>query len=252
MTADGSRKRLDVLLCEKGLTPSRERARALIMAGKILVNDHPVDKPGTRISPDATILVKEDLPYVSRGGLKLEAAIKKLNLDIHEKVCLDIGASTGGFTDCLLQFGAAKVFAVDVGYGQLAWKLRQDPRVEAIERTNVRSLETDRIKTQVDIAVIDVSFISLKIVIPCVTKFLRSNGMIIALIKPQFEVGKDNVGKGGVIRDPDLHESVIADLCAFCTGMGLFPGVVIPSPITGPKGNREFLLPLRLAEAWPA
>ncbi|MFZ5571169.1 MAG: TlyA family RNA methyltransferase [Thermodesulfobacteriota bacterium] len=247
MNAAGNRQRLDILLCEKGLTQSRERARALIMEGKILVNDQPVNKPGTRVSPDDTLIVKEDLPYVSRGGLKLEAAIRQLHLDVRDKVCMDIGASTGGFTDCLLQSGARRVFAVDVGYGQLAWKLRQDPRVVIMERTNIRALPPESITEIVDIAVIDVSFISLKIVIPCAVRFLRpDSGRIIALIKPQFEVGKNKIGKGGVVRDPVLQEAVIADIVSFCAGIGLDSGEVIPSPITGPKGNREFLLPLVL------
>lgn len=248
MSSEISHRRLDVLLHEKGLVQSRERARALIMSGKVMVNDQMIDKPGIRVSSDANLIVKEDMPYVSRGGLKLEAAINNFHLDPRGRICLDVGASTGGFTDCLLQHGAEKVFSVDVGYGQLAWKLRQNPRVVVIERTNIRSMSPDRIDGPIDIAVIDVSFISLKIVIPCVIKLLGPDSRILALIKPQFEVGKAKVGKGGVVRDPALHREVIADISSFCEQIGLVTGGVIPSPILGPKGNQEFLLFMALKE----
>ena len=237
------KRRLDLLLVEKGLAPSRQRARAMIMAGKILVNNQPAAKAGTLVARDDHIELKgEDIPYVSRGGLKLEGALNELSLHIADCTCLDVGASTGGFTDCLLQNGAARVYAVDVGYGQLAWKLRQDPRVVVIERTNIRHMPVEAIPEAVDIATIDVSFISLKIVVPAVMAFLKEEGFLLALIKPQFEVGKDQVGKGGVVRDPKLHDRVIEDLSSFFTGTGLSCENVIPSPILGPKGNREFFI----------
>jgi len=240
------KRRLDLLLVEKGLAPSRQRARAMIMAGKILVNNQPAAKAGTLVARDDHIELKgEDIPYVSRGGLKLEGALNELSLNIADCTCLDVGASTGGFTDCLLQNGAARVYAVDVGYGQLAWKLRQDPRVVAIDRTNIRHMPFEMIPEAVDIATIDVSFISLKIVVPAVMAFLKEKGFVLALIKPQFEVGKGQVGKGGVVRDHKLHDRVIEDLSSFFTGTGLLCENVIPSPILGPKGNREFFILLR-------
>lgn len=239
--------RLDLLIVEKGLASSRQRARALIMAGKVLVNHQPIEKPGTLIhSQDNIILKGKDINYVSRGGLKLEKAIQVLKTDITGFVCLDVGASTGGFTDCLLQHGASRVFAVDVGYGQLAWKLRQDPRVVVIERTNIRRMPAEILPQRVDLVTIDVSFISLKIVVPAVLKFMKKNAPIIALIKPQFEVGKDLVGKGGVVKDPALHAEVIEDLSVFFSKTGLSKGFVIPSPIFGPKGNKEFIISLKL------
>lgn len=240
-----TKNRLDMLIVEKGLCESRQRAQALIMAGHVFVDSVKVDKPGTKIAEKAQIHLKcDDFPYVSRGALKLENALKYLEIDIHNDVCLDVGASTGGFTDCLLQFGAAKVFAVDVGYGQLAWKLRQDPRVISMERTNIRYLSRDSISDPIDLATIDTSFISLKLVVPAVLGFLKENARILALIKPQFEVGKGRVGKGGVVRDPHLHEEVIDDLTSFFKGMNLETEAVIPSPILGPKGNREFIISL--------
>jgi len=238
--------RLDRLLVERGLAPSRQRARAMIMAGKILVNKLPADKAGFLVSNKDSIELKgKDIPYVSRGGLKLEAALHSLDLNIEGCICLDVGASTGGFSDCLLQHGAARVYAVDVGYGQLAWKLRQDPRVVVIERTNIRNMPTEVISEPVDLATIDVSFISLKIVVPSAAAFLKKDAQILALIKPQFEVGKDRVGKGGVVRDAKLHNRVIENLSAFFSEFGLSCGPVIPSPILGPKGNREFFILLR-------
>lgn len=240
------RKRLDILLVEKGLCESRQRAQALIMTGKVFVNNAIIDKPGTNVFEDADIDVRaSDFPYVSRGALKLENALKYLEIDIHNDVCLDVGASTGGFTDCLLQFGAAKVYAVDVGYGQLAWKLRQDPRVIAIERTNIRHMPDSMIVEKIDLATIDTSFISLKIVVPSVLRFLGEQARILALIKPQFEVGKGRVGKGGVVRDTQLHDEVIQDLSSFFSDLGLEKEAVIPSPILGPKGNKEFIISLK-------
>jgi 23S rRNA (cytidine1920-2'-O)/16S rRNA (cytidine1409-2'-O)-methyltransferase len=239
-------KRLDIVLLEKRLVSSRHRAKGLIMAGKILVNDELIDKPGRQIPEDAVVTVKEDLPFVSRGGLKLQAAIETWHIDANDAICMDVGASTGGFTDCLLMNGARKVYAVDVGYGQLAWKLRQDDRVVTIERTNIRHLPTDIIPDPIDIATIDVSFISLKKVVPRVLAFMRSAGVILALIKPQFEVGKGQVGKGGVVRDPEQHDAVVRDLTTYFGHQDLSPGPVIPSPILGPKGNREFIIHLQV------
>lgn len=240
-----TKQRLDMLLVEKGICESRQKAQALIMAGHVSADSVKIDKPGTKISENALINVKTDeLAYVSRGALKLENALKSLDINVTNKVCLDVGASTGGFTDCLLQAGAAKVYAVDVGYGQLAWKLRQDPRVVSMERTNIRYLSKDSIEEQIDLATIDTSFISLKIVVPSVVDFLKEEARVLALIKPQFEVGKNRVGKGGVVRDPALHEEVIKDLSLFFNDMGIETEGVVPSPILGPKGNREFIISL--------
>jgi 23S rRNA (cytidine1920-2'-O)/16S rRNA (cytidine1409-2'-O)-methyltransferase len=242
-----TKKRLDHLVLEKDLAPSRQRAQALIMAGKVLVDGVLVDKPGTSVSIDADISVKgENLAYVSRGGLKLAGALEALKISVKDLVCLDIGASTGGFTDCLLQHGAAKVYAVDVGYGQLAWRLRQNGRVIVIERTNIRHMPADRIPEAADLATIDVSFISLRLVVPAVLKFLKPGGRILALIKPQFEVGKGKVGKGGVVKDAKLRESVVSGLIEFFSQLGLTCGTVVPSSILGPKGNQEYILPLTL------
>ena len=234
------------MLVAKGLAQSRQRSQAMIMAGKVLVNDRPVDKPGFYVSPGDTVELKgNDIPYVSRGGLKLEAALQKFQLDVTESICIDVGASTGGFTDCLLQRGAERVYAVDVGYGQLAWKLRQDPRVIVIERTNIRHMAADTIPAPVDLVTIDVSFISLKIVVPVIVKFLKPDASILALIKPQFEVGKSQVGKGGVVRNPELHQQVIEDLSDFFGSIKLTPQSVCPSPLLGPKGNHEFFIFLK-------
>ncbi len=238
-----NRKRLDLLIAERRIAPSRQRARAMIMAGKILVNNQPVDKAGFLVSATDTIVLKEkDIPYVSRGGLKLEGALQALDLIVEGFRCLDVGASTGGFTDCLLQHGASRIYAVDVGYGQLAWKLRQDPRVTVIERTNIRHMSADVIAEPVDLVTVDVSFISLKIVIPAVISFIGRDARILALIKPQFEVGKNQVGKGGVVRDVTLHKGVIETLSAFFQTEGLVLGRILPSPILGPKGNREYFI----------
>jgi len=234
--------RLDLLVVEKGLAKTRQRAQARIMAGQVLVDGIPRDKPGAQVNPEAVVALKgEDLPYVSRGGLKLEAGLRATGLDINGFTCLDVGASTGGFTDCLLQHGAARVYAVDVGYGQLAWSLRKDPRVTVIERTNIRHLPREALDAAVDLVTIDTAFISLKIVVPAVLKFMQPQAAILALIKPQFEVGKGQVGKGGVVRDQAQHEQVIAELTDFFNNINLITKTVVPSPIQGPKRNREFI-----------
>ncbi len=237
--------RLDILLVERKLAGSRQRAKALIMAGQVLVDGVPVDKPGTRIAIDSQVVVRgNDHPYVSRGGLKLAAALQHWDVEVEGAVCMDVGASTGGFTDCLLQHGAKIVFAVDVGYGQLAWPLRQDRRVVVLERTNIRHLDPAVITLPIELAVIDVSFISLKLVVPKVLELLHPRGRIIALVKPQFEVGKGQVGKGGVVRDPGLHQKVLGELEKFFEDLGLEWQAVIESPIRGPKGNKEYLASL--------
>jgi len=237
------KQRLDMLVLKKGLAQTRSRAISLIMAGKVLVNKMPACKPETLASSSDNIIIKgNDLPYVGRGGLKLEKALKSFDICVKDYICLDIGASTGGFTDCLLQKGAKKVFAVDVGYGQLAWKLRQDPRVIVVERTNIRYMTLDVIPVPVDLVTIDVSFISLKIVVPAVLKFIKKNGAIIALIKPQFEVEKGKTGKDGIVRDHNLHQDVISTLTEFFIKQGLTFSPVISSPIRGAKGNKEFLI----------
>jgi len=238
--------RLDLFIVKKGLAPTRQRARALIMAGKVLVDHQPAEKPGILVYEEDDVTLKgTDIDYVSRGGLKLEKALQVLDTDIAGFTCLDVGASTGGFTDCLLQHGAIRVYAVDVGYGQLAWKLRQDPRVVVMERTNIRHMPIDDLPQPVDLVTIDVSFISLKIVVPAVLKFMKEDARILALIKPQFEVGKGLVGKGGVVRDPTLHSKVVEDLTAYFSHRDLATEFVIPSPILGPKGNKEFVISLK-------
>lgn len=241
MPAD--RKRLDLVMTERGLAPSRERARALIMAGAVRVEGVPADKPGRMVAETQRVEVSGgDLQYVSRGGLKLEAALDGYALNAAGWVCLDVGASTGGFTDCLLQRGAARVYAVDVGYGQLAWKLRQDPRVILIERTNIRRLDPARVPEAVDLITIDVAFISLKLVVPAVLRFRKPGALILPLVKPQFEVGRGEVGKGGVVRDPARHARVLAELARCFSDLGLSCSAPLPSSILGPKGNREFFM----------
>lgn len=236
------KKRLDQLMVVRNIAPSRERARALITAGSVLVNGLPAAKPATLVTTQSTITLKtEDFPYVSRGGLKMEKALQAFSVNPKDAVCLDIGASTGGFTDCLLQYGARKVYAVDVGYGQLAWKLRQDERVIVIERTNARHIRPDKIPEKVNYVTIDVSFISLRLIIPAVLPLMQPEAGIIALIKPQFEVGKGQVGKGGVVKDSRLHRDVIISLRKFFESLSLQYQGDIPSPILGPKGNKEFL-----------
>jgi 23S rRNA (cytidine1920-2'-O)/16S rRNA (cytidine1409-2'-O)-methyltransferase len=239
-----TKKRLDKLLVEKGLVKSRERAKALIMAGKVLVNGRVVDKAGAPVSPDARIEIKgEDIPYVSRGGLKLETAIRAFDLDVKGFTCLDVGASTGGFTDCLLKHGAKKVYAVDVGRGQLDWKLRNDPRVISVEGFNARYLTEKEVPEKVDLVVIDVSFISLTKILPVVKQFLKPGGKIVALIKPQFELTKREVDRGkGVIKDPSLHKKAIEKILNFSKEMGLYPENLTLSRPRGPKGNKEFLV----------
>ena len=240
------KERLDKLLLDRGLASSRERARGFIMAGQVVVNDHVADKAGQLVAMDADIRLKGDiLPYVSRGGLKLQKALDEFGIDVAGMVVLDVGASTGGFTDCLLQRGATKVYAVDVGYGQLAWKLRQDHRVVNIEKTNIRYLTKDKLAELPDFAVIDASFISLDKVLPSTLSLLKEEGELVALIKPQFEVGRGEVGKGGVVRDPAKHREVIHGVQALAESLSLEVCGVTESPILGPKGNREFLIYLR-------
>ncbi len=235
----GGKERLDKLLVEQGLVESREKAQALIMAGQVLVNGQRVDKPGKRVPRGATITLKEKLPYVSRGGYKLAAMLDHLQLDVKGWICADIGASTGGFTDVLLQRGARRVYAIDVGYGQLAWKLRQDPRVVVMERTNVRYLST--LPEPVDLVTIDVSFIGLHLVLPVAVRFLRDEGWVIALIKPQFEAGPKQVGKGGIVRDTEVHRQVLRRVLSHARELDLGLAALIPSPIRGTEGNVEFL-----------
>jgi 23S rRNA (cytidine1920-2'-O)/16S rRNA (cytidine1409-2'-O)-methyltransferase len=238
--------RLDCLLVARGLAKSRERAQALILAGAVMVDDRTADKAGSAILSDAKIRIRgEENPYVSRGGLKLRGALDTFGISVRGLVALDVGASTGGFTDCLLQAGAAKVYAIDVGYGQLAWKLREDPRVICIERTNIRHYDGSSISDGIDIAVIDASFISLRLVIPPVLRLIKHGAIILALVKPQFEVGKGEVGKRGVVRDPALHERVLAETASFCRELGLDVLASCASPLTGPAGNREFFFCLK-------
>jgi 23S rRNA (cytidine1920-2'-O)/16S rRNA (cytidine1409-2'-O)-methyltransferase len=234
---------LDVLLAERGLVASREQARRLIMAGAVVVNEQRLDKPGALVDAAATLRVKDVArsPYVSRGGHKLAAALRAFGLEVQGAVALDVGASTGGFTDCLLQHGAAKVFAVDVGYGQLAWSLRQDPRVVNLERQNIRTLDPNALTETPTLAVIDASFISLTLVMPPVLALIAPRSTVVALIKPQFEVGKGRVGKGGVVRDPALHAEVVDRLRALAEEWHVEVKGVVESPLLGPKGNKEFL-----------
>ncbi len=237
------KERLDVLVVERGLAESRTRAQALILAGQVVVDDQRIDKPGTRVAVDAELRLKgEVLRYVSRGGLKLEGALEHFQLDVTGAVCADIGASTGGFTDCLLQRGAVKVHAIDVGYGQLHEKLRRDPRVISRERVNARHLTDDDLPEPVSVIVIDVSFISLTLVLPPVLPRLLEGGVLVALVKPQFEVGPANIDKGGVVRDAVARQQSIDDITAFVRAQGLTVRGVIDSPIAGPAGNVEALL----------
>ena len=233
------KERLDLLLVQRGLADSLQRAQGLIMAAQVAVNGQTVDKPGTRVPRDADLAILSRLPYVSRGGLKLAAALDSFLIDVEGWVAADVGASTGGFTDCLLQRGSARLYAIDVGYGQLAWKLRQDPRVVVMDRTNARYLES--LPEALDLATIDVSFISLTLVLPVVIGWLRPGGQIVALVKPQFEAGREQVGKGGVIRDPAIHRAVLESVTGWAETRGLDLMGLIRSPITGPAGNVEFL-----------
>ena len=238
-----SKIRLDQLVFEKGYAPSREKARALIMSGCVFLDGQRADKTGQQVSPDADPDVRShELPFVSRGGYKLDKAIRVFGIDPTGKTCIDCGASTGGFTDVLLQHGAAKVYAVDVGYGQLAWKLREDPRVICLERTNLRYVTEEQIPEKLDLAVCDVSFISLRLVMPAVAKLLKPGAEIMCLIKPQFEAGRELVGKKGVVRDSAVHEQVIRGILDFMPTIGFSVYALDYSPITGPEGNIEFLL----------
>ena len=239
--------RLDSILVQKGLAPTRNKAQAIIIAGEVLVNGQRKDKPGTKVAPEAEIKVtSKPHPFVGRGGQKLAHALEQFQIDPKDRICMDVGASTGGFTDCLLQKGAKLVYAIDVGYGQLDWKLRNDPRVKVLERTNIRKLEPGSLKPAPSLAVIDTSFISLKIVVPAVLNHLDKNGFIIALIKPQFEVGKNHVGKGGIVKDPALHDLVIKELSDFFVKeLSLTIEGIVQSPILGAKGNKEFLIGLK-------
>lgn len=240
------KERLDKLLVDQGLAQSRERARALILAGKVIVDDHRVDKAGVRFDPEVELRIKGgDIPYVSRGGLKLEKALQEFPVDPTGRVAIDVGASTGGFTDCLLQHGAVRVFAVDVGYGQLAWRLREDKRVVNLERCNIRNLTSGELEVRPSLAVIDASFISLSKVLPNTLDLLDDEAEVLALIKPQFEVGRGMVGKGGVVRDVDLQQQVVEEIKALAITLGCQVGGVTESPILGPKGNREFLIYLQ-------
>ena len=237
------KERLDILLVEKGICESREKAKTNIMAGLIFVDGQRVDKAGEKVKVDADIVFKgEKLKYVSRGGLKLEKAMKTFGIDLTDKVCMDIGASTGGFTDCMLQNNASKVFAVDVGYGQFAWKLRTDERVVCMEKTNIRYVTPEDIGVALDFASIDVSFISLRTIMPAVKALLGDKGEVVALIKPQFEAGRDKVGKKGVVRDKEVHLEVINTIINFLIENELKVLGLSYSPIKGPEGNREYLV----------
>lgn len=235
--------RLDRLLVDRGIAPTRERARAIILAGIVMVDGGRVDKAATLVAPDAEIRLRgEDHPYVSRGGVKLRGALDHFGIDVTGLVALDVGASTGGFTDCLLQAGARKVYAVDVGYGQFAWKLRKDERVVLFEKTNIRFFDGRGIDDPIDIATVDTSFISLKLVLPRVVSLVSEKSKILALIKPQFEVGKGEVGRKGVVADPAVHERVIEGIAEFCRGLRLKVEGTCESPLPGPAGNREFFI----------
>ena len=246
MRVVSKRERLDKLLVDRGTIGSRERARRLVMAGAVRVGDRVVDKPGALVAADAHIEVTaDDIPYVSRGGLKLAGALDAFGTPVAGRIVLDVGASTGGFTDCVLQRGARAVIAVDVGYGQFAWSLRNDPRVTLLERTNVRGLAAAALPAIPDLAVIDVSFISLRVVLPAVAALLPPGADIVALVKPQFEVGKGMVGGGGVVRDPALHAEAVGAVRECARELGLIAIGECESPLQGPKGNREFFLALR-------
>jgi len=235
------RRRIDLLVVELGLADSREKARALILAGQVLVDGQKIDKPGRAVPAAAAVELAARPPYVSRGGLKLQAALDGFRIDVCGKVCLDVGASTGGFTDCLLQRGAARVHAVDVGLGQLDWKLRTDPRVVLHEGLNARYLRPADIGELVDLAVCDVSFISVTLILPVLPPLLHETGEMVILVKPQFEVGRGQVGKGGIVRDAELHRAACARVKKAVERLG-FRGSILDSPVLGAEGNREFLL----------
>lgn len=241
-----TRERIDKVLVERGLAESRTRAQALIFAGQVLVREQRIDKPGQLIDPNDDIRIKgETLRYASRGGLKLEAALREFKISPEGKNCIDVGASTGGFTDCLLQHGAARVWAIDVGHNQIVWRLRQDPRVVVREGVNARNLSPDQFPVRFDVATIDVSFISLAKVLPAVRECLKEGADLIALIKPQFEVGKGEVGRGGIVTDPAKHQRVLDEIRCAALEVGLSPAGLIESPILGAEGNREFLMHLK-------
>lgn len=244
------KERVDVLLVERGFYETREKAKAAVMAGLVIVGNERCDKPGTKVAEDVAITVKGEIhPYVSRGGLKLEKALRTFGIDLTGKVMMDIGASTGGFTDCALQHGARMVYAIDVGYGQLAWSLRQDDRVVVMERTNFRHMNPDEFEHEKpDAASIDVSFISLRLILPVLYQFLKPGGEVLALVKPQFEAGKENVGKNGIVRDPEIHKAVLQNIGSFAKDLGFQIRGVSYSPITGGEGNIEFLLYLQKEE----
>ena len=244
--------RLDQLLTDRGLASSREKAKARIMAGDVFVSGRRIDKPGTAVDPEKEIEVRgEACPYVSRGGLKLEKALRVFPVDPAGRICLDCGASTGGFTDVLLQNGAAKVYAVDVGYGQLAWSLRNDERVINLERTNARTLTAEQIPEPIDLVVMDLAFISVRLVLPAVLPLLKAEGEVLCLLKPQFEAGRDKVGKKGVVRDEKVHLEVLRDFLDFAPGAGFTAMGADFSPIRGPEGNIEYLVWLKKG-AWEA
>ena len=240
------KKRLDVYLTEQGLCETRQKAQAHIMAGEVFVNGQKADKPGWMLKDsDKVELRGEKLPFVSRGGLKLQKAMGEFDITLADKICMDVGASTGGFTDCMLQCGASHVYSIDVGYGQLAWKLRTDSRVTNLERTNIRYLTKEQMPDLIDFTSIDVSFISLGLVLPVVYQFLRAGGQCVALIKPQFEAGKENVGKKGVVRDPSVHAQVINKVLQLAQELHFTVKGITFSPVKGPEGNIEYLLYLQ-------
>jgi 23S rRNA (cytidine1920-2'-O)/16S rRNA (cytidine1409-2'-O)-methyltransferase len=240
------RIRLDALLVDRGLAQSRERARALILAGQVRVEGIAVPKPGTAVAPDTPVaLLTPDHPWVGRGGLKLAHALDTFGIEVRDRDALDIGASTGGFTDVLLQRGARHVVALDVGHNQIDWKLRSDPRVLVLEGVNARHLVLAQLPGRVDVVTIDVSFISLRLVLPAVPPLLRAGADVVALVKPQFEAGRDEVGAGGLVRDPGIHARVVGEVASAASGIGLGAVGMTPSPITGASGNQEFLLHLR-------
>lgn len=237
------KQRLDVYLFENGFAESREKAKAIIMSGNVYINNQKADKPGDNVNENDEVEVRgKTNPFVSRGGLKLDKAINVFGVSLKDKVCVDIGASTGGFTDCMLQNGAQKVFCIDVGYGQLAWKLRTDPHVVNMERTNIRYVTTEQIGQKLDFASIDVSFISLKLVLPVAKELTKEDGEILCLIKPQFEAGREKVGKKGVVRDINVHLEVAQEVICFAESIGLYAKAFDYSPVRGPEGNIEYLL----------
>jgi 23S rRNA (cytidine1920-2'-O)/16S rRNA (cytidine1409-2'-O)-methyltransferase len=243
------KERLDVLLVKRNLAPSREKAKTMIMAGNVFVNNNREDKAGSTFAEDCEIEIHgSTLKYVSRGGLKLEKAMDHFGITLDEKICMDIGASTGGFTDCMLQNGAKKVYAVDVGYGQFAWKLRQDPRVVCMEKTNIRYVTPEDIADPLDFASVDVSFISLTKVLPAARELLTAHGQMVCLIKPQFEAGREKVGKKGVVRERSVHKEVIEKIIGFCLENGFSVHALEYSPIKGPEGNIEYLVYIEKAD----